>query len=228
MMLLGLAWLSLFILMVVWASREASMPGNRPLLVATMRDQIFLKRIAEVDPIHAETMETNPTTFLREPLPFYKTFVLVRAQVSLPHHPLLFFFADDGRETTLPLGDPEDIALVNEAERLRLSVTDVEAYLRFYLAVVDRKFVPAERSADVDWLPTADTVPAEKAAKAAAALRLHPVHVTPRASGGFEATATGRRDQTLVEATFTVGAEGRVTKGEEKTLQSNLPVHFRI
>jgi len=185
-----------------------------------------LPRIATVDPVHAETMKSWPTTFAYEALPFYKRFRLLRATVALPSRPLVLEYVDDGA-LVVPLGGgAKDIDKVNGLEALALEATQIGPYLRFFLAHSDPD-APArvvERPEDVPWLPSTRTEGAPRAARAAAESRLRALEVRPDPRGDFTTSATVLSGSTLRQDVYRVERKGAVRLVSSQTLLENIPV----
>jgi hypothetical protein len=188
-------------------------------------DAALLERIRAADPVHADTMSRQPTTFTAVPLPFYRRFKLVRAAVSLPHRPLEFRYADDGARTVPLAGTPEDVYRVNEAEGLALAEAQVADYVRFFLAHTrcDEEREVAERPADLHWLPGTETDADLKTARARASALLKPLAVSS-AGAGYRVTATVAEGNKLSELVIDVDAQGRVEVQSAKVLAADLPV----
>ena len=187
-------------------------------------DAATLDRIAAADPVHADTMRRQPTTFTTEPLPFYKSFKLVKASIRLPHRPLEFRYADNGAEAVHLSGSAEDIYRVNGMEHLQLSESTVPDYVRFFFANVEsdgRRLV--QQPGDVVWLPATESEAGAKAARASASAKIHPLQVS-KAGAGYKVSAVALEGRRLVELALSVTADGRVTIDSSKTLADELPV----
>jgi hypothetical protein len=207
-------------------------PEKEAAALAT--DAATLARIAAVDPVHAETMGRQPTTFEVQPLPFYRRFRLLTANVALPHRPLRFRYADDGSRAVTLNGTPEEVYQVNQAEGLALTADDVPAYVRFFLDVAGgpgRELV--ESPSDPAWLPASDADPALKARRSAASGQIRPLQVSPDGSG-FRVTAIALQGDPnftrtdLVRLELRVSADGRITIAAPAVLQAEVPVAARL
>ncbi|MBZ4419506.1 hypothetical protein [Myxococcus sp. RHSTA-1-4] len=188
-------------------------------------DAQTLQRIAQVDPVHADTMSRQPTTFTSQPLSFYKRFKLLKAEVRLPHRALQFRYADDGKHVVnLTAGDPQSIYKINQDEGLALDASQVAEYVKFFVANTDGgKQKVVEGAADIVWLPATNTDAALGAKKADAVAKLHPVQVSQGAEG-FEAVATVLMGSQLVETTFQVRKSGRVQPLKQQVVVEGMPV----
>jgi hypothetical protein len=190
-------------------------------------DAALLARIRAVDPVHADTMSRQPTTFTVEAVPFYRRFKLVRAAVDLPTHPLEFHYLDGGSRLVHLTGKPADVYGVNEAEGLALAQAQVAPYVRFFLAHTtgdggeEREL--AETPADLVWLPATERDPSLKAARAAAAAHIRPLAVSA-APGGYRVVATVAEGLRLVELVLKVDGRGRITVDGSRVLVEELPV----
>jgi hypothetical protein len=205
------------------ATAQAGSPRKDGRSVSS--DAALLERIRAVDPVHADTMSRQPTTFTAEPLPFYRRFKLVRAAVSLPHRPLEFRYADDGEKAVPLTGKPEDVYRVNEAEGLALAEAQVADYVRFFVGHTrgDEEREVAERPADLQWLPGTETDADLKAARARASGLLKPLAVSS-AGGGYRVTATVVEGRKLSELVLAVDVHGRVDVESARVLVPDLPV----
>jgi hypothetical protein len=187
-------------------------------------DAAMLERIKIVDPVHAETMSRQPTTFTTQPLPFYKNFKLVKASIRLPHRPLEFRYADNGSKAFYLSGAVEEVYRVNDEEALGLTEGQVVPYVRFFFASTDgekRRLV--ERPADVAWLPATEEDEALKAARADASQKIRPVTVS-KVTNGYRVLATALQGNRLLELSLVVSSNGRVRFESTKALADNLPV----
>jgi hypothetical protein len=183
-----------------------------------------LLRIAQVDPVHADTMSRQPTTFSTQPLSFYGHFKLLTADVMLPHRPIQFRYMDDGRQVVVLTGREQDIYNVNAREKLSLDASQVPEYVRIFIANTGgtgRRVV--ESAADVPWRGDVDTTPALATKKAEASSRLQPLRVTPAAEG-FQVVALVLEDDTLHELTLAVRKDGHVDTTRSQVELSSLPV----
>jgi hypothetical protein len=204
-------------------------PGRKEAQALAL-DAATLARITAVDPVHAETMGRQPTTLEVQPLPFYKRFRLLTADVELPHKPLRFRYADDGTQAVYLSGAPEEVYKVNHAEGLALTADQVVPYVRFFLSVAGgpgRQLV--ERPSDVDWLPASENDPPLKAKRAAASGKIGPLQASPHGDG-FRVTGTAVQGDPyfthadLVRLQLKVSPDGRVTVDTPTVLEPALPV----
>ncbi len=188
-------------------------------------DPQLLQRIAQVDPVHADTMSRTPTVFTTQELSFYKKYRLVKVEVRLPHRPLQFRYADDGAQAVnLLSGSTQAIYRVNEEEALALDASQVPEYLKFFVAHAEggkRKVV--ERAEDIFWLRATSTDKALGDKKADAVSKLKPVSVSTT-DKGFETVALLQEDKQLSECTYLVSKSGRVQVLEQQVVVENLPV----
>lgn len=183
-----------------------------------------LLRIAQVDPVHADTMSRQPTTFTTQPLSFYGRFHLLTADVMLPHRPIQFRYVDDGKEVVVLGGTDEDIYKVNAKEALSLQASQVPEYVRFFINNTGGTGrIVVEKPSDVPWRGDVDTTPELATKKAEASARLKPVRVTPGAEG-FQAVALVLEDDVLQELTLAVGKDGHVDTLKSQVVLSSLPV----
>lgn len=183
-----------------------------------------LLRIAQVDPVHADTMSRQPTTFSVQPLSFYRRFKLLTADVMLPHRPIQFRYVDDGTQVVVLTGREQDLYAVNARESLSLEASQVPEYVRFFIANTGgtgRRVV--ETASDVPWRGDVDTSPELATKKAEATSRLKPLRVTPAAEG-FQAVALVLEDDTLHELTLDVRKDGHVETPRSQVVLSSLPV----
>jgi hypothetical protein len=184
-----------------------------------------------VDPVHAETMSQEPTTFTVEPIPFYRKFKLVKAEVDLPHHPLELAYADSGSELIQLSGKADAVYRVNDADGLELAEGQVAPYVRFFLANTtnahgdERELV--ERPADLDWEPDTEKDPAAKAARAAASALVRPLAVSA-VPGGYRVEATVVEGVRLIELVLRIDGKGRVAVEGPKVLFEDLPVAEKL
>ena len=194
-------------------------------------DAALLARIRAVDPVHAESMRPEDTTFAVAPVAFYRKHKLVRVEVDLPHHPLVLAYADDGSQV-LPLsGKPEALYRVNDAEGLQLTEGQVAAYARFFLTHTtnehgDRREV-VEAPGDLDWVKATETEAEAKADRAQASALVRPVAVSG-VPGGYRVTAAVVEGVRLIEMVLRVDARGRVTQESTKVLLDGLPVAEKL
>jgi len=188
-------------------------------------DAQTLQRIARVDPVHADTMSRQPTTFTSQALSFYKRFKLLKAEVRLPHRALQFRYADDGNQViNLMAADAQTIYRINQDEGLALDAAQVPEYVKFFISNTEGgKHKVVESAADVVWLPAAASDAALSAKKAEASAKLHPVRVTQGAEG-FETVATVLSGNQLTETTLLVRKSGRVQQVKQEVVASELPV----
>jgi hypothetical protein len=187
-------------------------------------DTATLDRIAAVDPVHADTMRRQPTTFSSQALPFYKTFKLVKASIRLPHRPLEFRYADDGAQAIHLSGSADDVYRVNDAEHLQLAESAVPDYVRFFVANADsssRRLV--ESPGDLVWLPATESEAGPKAARAAASSKIHALQVS-KSGAGYKVSAVALEGKRLVELALSVAVNGRVTVDSTKTVAEDVPV----
>jgi len=203
-------------------------PGKEAEALAL--DAATLARITAVDPVHAETMGRQPTTLEVQPLPFYKRFRLLTANVSLPHKPLQFHYADDGTQAVYLSGAPEEVYKVNTAEGLALTADQVAPYLRFFFSMAGgpgRELV--ESPSDPPWLPASESDPPLKAKRAAASGKISPLQVVPDGRG-FRVTGTALQGDPhftradLVRLQLKVSPDGRVTIDTPTVLEENVPI----
>ncbi len=183
-----------------------------------------LLRIAQVDPVHADTMSRQPTTFSTQPLSFYGHFQLLTADVMLPHRPIQFRYVDDGKQVIVLGGKEQDIYKVNARESLSLEASQVAEYVKFFVANTGgtgRRVV--EKSADVPWRGDVDTTPELATKKAEVTSRLKPVQVSPGAEG-FQAVAYVLEDDILQELTLAVRKDGEVETVRSQEVLTSLPV----
>ena len=194
-------------------------------------DAALLARIRAVDPVHAESMSPEETTLTIEPIPFYRTSKLVRAEVDLPHHPLELSYADTGSQLIQLSGRPEAIYRVNDADGLRLSEAQVAPYVRFFLAHTtsaggnDRELV--ESPGDLDWEAETEHEPEAKAARAQASALVFPLSVSP-AAGSHRVSATVVEGFRLFALNLQVDGRGRVTEETPQVLFEDLPIAERF
>jgi hypothetical protein len=190
----------------------------------SMSNQEVLRRIAQIDKPHEETMRNNPTTFQWRVLPFYRRFKLLVADVNLRHRPIELRYADDGTEIYVLGATPEHIYKVNEREALRLGPADVPSYVRFFYENIGTADITVtERAEDLRWLPSVQTEAGPKRTRNTAESMIHPIRAVS-ASGGFSAVATALHDDALVEITLSVASDGRVELRNQKPLLEKLPV----
>jgi hypothetical protein len=222
------AWLAVALALPALNCDSARSPKTGPQEESKVNaDAQTLQRIAQVDPVHADTMSRQPTTFTSQPLSFYKRFKLLKAQVRLPHRELQFRYADDGqRVVNLSAGDPQSIYKINQDEGLALEASQVPEYVKFFVAHTEGgKHQVVERAEDIHWLPDASTDAALSAKKADATAKLHPVQVSQGAEG-FEAVATVLMGSQLVETTFQVRKSGRVQPLKQQVVVEGMPVPY--
>jgi hypothetical protein len=188
-------------------------------------DAQLLQHIAQVDPVHADTMSRAPAVFTTQELSFYKKYRLVKVEVRLPERPLVFWYADDGAQAVNLLKDgAQAIYRMNEKEALALNAAQVPEYLKFFVAYTEggkRKVV--ERDEDISWLRTISTNQALADKKAEAVSKLKPVRVSPM-NMGFEAVALVKAGKQLLELTCVVRKNGQVDVLNEQVVMENLPV----
>ncbi len=190
-----------------------------------MSTRQILSRIAQVDPVHAATMEANPTTFSTERPPFYRRHAILSAQVRLRHKPLEFRYADDGKQLLVLGGTPQHIYQVNLKEGLRLEAESVPAYIRFFFANTGgRKMTLIERAEEVPWIrePTPDRASAK--ARESAIAQIEPVKVTRLSDGNFAVSATGLWESSFVRLNLRLTPDGNVEIQGQQILAPDLPV----
>ena len=190
-------------------------------------DAALLARIRGVDPVHADTMSRQPTTFTVEPLPFYRSFKLVRADVELPHHPRQLLYGDSGSQLVYLSGKPDDLYRVNDLDGLALPEAQAAEYVRFFLATTQsgegRERELAERPGDLHWLPGTEKDPLLQASRLEATARLQPLTVSA-APGGYHVAVTVVEGQQLIELGLGVDARGRVVVESSRVVFEDLPV----
>ncbi len=189
-----------------------------------MSNQEVVRRIAQVDKPHAETMENNPVTFRWQALPFYRRFKLLIADVNLRHRPLQFRYADDGAELYILGATPDHIYKVNQREALHLGLSDVSGYVRFfYENISGADITVVEKPDDLHWLQSAQTEAAPRGKKQVAENLIHPIRVVQDAAG-YTVVATALRSDELVELSLSIAPSGRVDVKNQKALVEKLPV----
>jgi len=187
----------------------------------------LIERIAGVDPAHAETIRSNPTTFAVEELPFYPRFRLVRAEVRLRSRPLLLRYADDGKAIVPLTGKPEEIYGLNRAEGLKLALPWVASYARFFLSCTGGpKFTLRESAEGIRWLPAADSDPVQAERKRQVLEKLSPLTAFAVDTGGFAVTAVAQRDRSLVELVLRFTEDGEATSQQETMVVPVMPVPY--
>lgn len=176
----------------------------------------LIERIANIDPVHADTMREQPTEFTRQPLPFYTKHTLLQVIVELPHRPMALDYLDDGEELVQLAGAPADVYRVNSAERLQLTAEHVADYVKFFVRHAEQKSRVVEAPQDL-------TLIGPEAGHAVVHAALKPVHVE-RTDAGFRAVAVVLVGRSLKERTVFVDAKGSVREQAVKVLLDDVPV----
>jgi len=186
----------------------------------------LIKRIAAVDPVHAETMSENPTEFQLNPLPFYRRFQLLRATVDLPHKPIQVRYVDDGSRIIILQATPDRIYEINRVEDLRLEHGQISSYLHFFFENSSGDPIHmVESEGDVNWLDASSQDPERKALREKAITLIHPAKITPLLGNqDYLVNATAIRGRNLTEISARVRQNGHVDILGERVLVPNAPV----
>ncbi|HTS26638.1 MAG TPA: hypothetical protein VMH81_12250 [Bryobacteraceae bacterium] len=189
-----------------------------------MANEEIIERIAEVNPVWAETMREHPTVFHWRPIPFYRKFQLLSATVNLRRRTAGYRYADDGSRLFILRATPEHIYQVNQLEGLQLDPSQVPDYVRFFFDnLTGPRIAIVERPEEAPWFEPPDDDPEIRARRADTASRIHPIRVTPEGDD-YRVEATGVAGSELVELDLGVKRDGHIDIRSQRTVLEDIPV----